>query len=137
MDLMDSMAQAAKGMKAQGIRMRVISENMANAETTGAKPGQDPYQRKTVTFKSVLDHTSGQYTVDIDKIKSTKSEYEMKYDPSHPSADDKGYVKMPKINPLIEMMDMKEAQRSYEANLGVIEMAKGMLMRTLDTLSRS
>ena len=136
MDLLDAMAQAAKGMKAQGVRMRVISENLANAETTGKGKGQVPYQRKVVTFKNILDKTNGLREVEVDKIMSDRSDFIMKYDPSHPAADKNGYVKMPNVNPLIEMMDMREAQRSYEANLGVIDMAKGMLMRTLDLLSR-
>lgn len=136
MDLLDAMAQAAKGMKAQGVRMRVISENLANAETTGKTSADNPYQRKVVTFKSMLDKTDGQREVEVDKIMGDRSDFIMKYDPSHPAADKNGYVKTPNVNPLVEMMDMREAQRSYEANLGVIEMAKGMLMRTLDLLSK-
>lgn len=136
MDLMEAMAQAAKGMKAQGIRMRVISENLANAETTAKTPGGDPYQRKSVTFKNVLDRAKGIESIEVEKVTSQKAEFVLKYDPAHPAADKNGYVKMPNINTLIEMMDMKEAQRSYEANLGVIEVARGMLMRTLDVLSR-
>jgi len=136
MDLMEAMAQAAKGMKAQGIRMRVISENLANAETTAKTPGGDPYQRKSVTFKNVLDRAKGIESIEVEKVTPQKAEFVLKYDPAHPAADKNGYVKMPNINTLIEMMDMKEAQRSYEANLGVIEVARGMLMRTLDVLSR-
>ncbi len=136
MDLLDSMAQAAKGMKAQGVRMRVISENLANAETTSTTKGGNPYQRKVVTFKNVLDKASGQKTVEVDKVMPDKSDFIMKYDPNHPSADKNGYVKMPNVNPLIEMMDMREAQRSYEANLGVIDIAKGMITETIDQLSR-
>lgn len=136
MDLLDAMAQAAKGMKAQGVRMRVISENLANAETTGKTASDTPYQRKVVTFKSIMNKADNQKEVEVDKIMSDRSDFIMKYDPSHPAADKNGYVKTPNINPLIEMMDMREAQRSYEANLGVIDMAKGMLMRTLDLLAR-
>ncbi|MCK4946339.1 MAG: flagellar basal body rod protein FlgC [Alphaproteobacteria bacterium] len=136
MDLLDAMAQAAQGMKAQGVRMRVISENLANAKTTGTEEGEDPYQRKIVTFKNILDKTSGRKQVEVDKILPDQSNFIMKYDPNHPAADKNGYVKMPNVNTLLEMMDMREAQRSYEANLGVIDIAKGMLMRTLDMLSR-
>ncbi len=136
MDLLDAMTQAAKGMKAQGVRMRVISENLANAETTGKGKGQAPYQRRVVTFKNVLDKANGLQEVAVDKVMADRSDFILKYDPSHPAADKNGYVKMPNVNPLIEIMDMREAQRSYEANLGVIDMAKGMLMRTLDLLSR-
>ncbi len=136
MDLLDAMTQAAKGMKAQGVRMRIISENLANADTSPKAKGQNPYQRKVVTFKNILDKMTGQKTVEVDKVMPDRSDFVMKYDPSHPAADKNGYIKMPNVNPLLEMMDMREAQRSYEANLGVIDMAKGMLMRTLDLLSR-
>ena len=136
MDLFDAMAQAAHGMKAQGVRMRVISENLANAETTGTEEGEAPYQRKVITFKNVLDRTSGRKQVEVNSIIPDRSDFIMKYDPNHPAANKDGYVKMPNVNPLLEMMDMREAQRSYEANLGVIDIAKGMLMRTLDLLSK-
>jgi flagellar basal-body rod protein FlgC len=136
MDLLDSMDAAAKGMKAQGVRMRVISENLANAETTSTEKGGDPYQRKIVTFKNVLDKTTKEKKVEVDRVIPDKSDFVMKYDPSHPAADSNGYVKMPNVNPLIEMMDMREAQRSYEANLGVIDTSKQMLNQTLDVMSR-
>lgn len=136
MNLLDAMAQAAKGMKAQGVRMRVISENLANADTAAKTSADAPYQRKIVTFKNILDKTSGQKEVAVDKIMTDRSDFVMKYDPNHPAADKNGYIKMPNVNPLVEMMDLREAQRSYEANLGVIDIAKSMLMRTLDLLSR-
>jgi flagellar basal-body rod protein FlgC len=134
MDLETAMQMAAKGMKAQGVRMRVISENLANAETTGKKPGEAPYRRQIVTFKNELDKASGGKEVEVDKVQNDTSAFVMKYDPSHPAADKNGYVMMPNVNPLIEMMDMREAQRSYEANLGVIEMSRSMLMHTIDLL---
>ena len=136
MNLLEAMAQAAQGMKTQGVRMRVISENLANANTTAKDADGNPYQRKIVTFQNILDRNLGHKTVSVDKISYDTSEFVMKFDPNHPAADKNGYIKMPNVNPLIEMMDMREAQRSYEANLGVIDMAKGMLMRTLDLLSR-
>jgi flagellar basal-body rod protein FlgC len=136
MDLLDAMSQAAKGMKAQGVRMRVISENLANADTTASTPGGDPYQRKTVSFKSLLNKATGQKEVAVDRIASDSSDFILKYEPANPAADKNGYVKTPNINPLVEMMDMREAQKSYEANLGVIDMAKSMLMRTIDLLGR-
>jgi len=136
MELLDSMAEAAKGMKAQGVRMRVISENLANAETTSTQKGGDPYQRKVVTFKNVLDKTDNQKEVEVDKVASDNSDFIMKYDPTHPAADANGYVKMPNVNPLVEMMDMREAQRSYEANLGIIDISKAMISETLDQISR-
>lgn len=136
MDLLDSMAEAAKGMKAQGVRMRVISENLANADTTSTEKGGNPYQRKIVTFKNVLDKATNQQEVEVDKVVGDTSDFVLKYDPSHPAADANGYVKMPNVNPLIEMMDMREAQRSYEANLGIIDISKAMISETLDQLSR-
>lgn len=136
MELLDAMTQASQGMKAQGVRMRVISENMANADTTATTKGGDPYKRKSVTFKSALNKATREQEVTVDKITADPSSYTLKYDPSHPAADKNGYVKMPNINPLIEMMDMRDAQRSYEANLGVIDMSRSMLNKTLDLLSR-
>ncbi len=134
MDLMTAMELAAKGMKAQGVRMRIISENLANADTTGKAPGQDPYQRQVVTFKNEMDRSDKVRHVEVDKILRDDSDFVLKYDPNHPAADAKGYVKMPNVNTLVEMMDMREAQRSYEANLGVIDMARAMLMRTIDLI---
>ena len=136
MDLQDSMVQAAKGMKAQGVRMRIISENLANSETTGLTKGADPYQRKTVTFKNVLDKTAGVNTVQVDKVIKDKTPFTLKYDPQHPAADKNGYVKTPNVNTMVEMMDMREAQRSYEANLGVIDVSKNMINRTIEMMSR-
>jgi flagellar basal-body rod protein FlgC len=134
MELMNAMNISAAGMKAQGMRMRVISENLANSETTPDKPGQDPYRRKTVSFKDQLDRTSGTDRVAIDRIKQDEAPFRLKYDPSHPNADANGYVKLPNVNPLIETMDMQEAQRSYEANLGSVELSRSMMMKTIDML---
>ncbi len=134
MDLMKAMTMAAKGMQAQGVRMRVISENLANADTTSKTEGGDPYRRQVVTFKNQMDRKEGIREVTVNSIGPDKSDFVMKYNPSHPSADSKGYVKMPNVNTLVEMMDMREAQRSYEANLGVIEVSKSMLMRTIDMI---
>lgn len=134
MDLVKAMEAAAQGMKAQGTRMKIISENMANAETTGKTSADTPYQRQIVTFKNILNKQDDQKEVGVDRVVKDNAPFIMKYDPSHPAADSKGYVKMPNVNPLLEMMDMREAQRSYEANLGVIEMARSMLMHTIDLL---
>jgi len=134
MDLIKAMEAAAQGMKAQGVRMRVISENLANAETTGQTAAENPYQRQIVTFKNILDRKSGTMKIDADKVVKDNSPFIMKYDPSHPAANAQGYVKTPNVNPLLEMMDMREAQRSYEANLGVISMARSMLMSTIELL---
>lgn len=134
MDLMQAMQAAAKGMKAQGTRMRVISENLANADTTPSTKDAPPYQRQIITFKNELNRADGMREVEVDKITKDTADFIMKYDPSHPAADDNGYIRTPNVNTMIEMMDMREAQRSYEANLGVIEMSRAMVMRTIDLI---
>jgi flagellar basal-body rod protein FlgC len=135
MELFDSMNISASGMKAQGMRMRVISENLANSETTPGNPNEDPYRRKTISFKSELDRARGIEKVAVDKIdRDERTDFRLKYDPSNPAADARGYVKLPNVNTLIETMDMREAQRSYEANLGAIELSRGMLMKSIDML---
>ena len=134
MDFLKSMAIAASGLRTQQGRMRVISENIANADSTAQTAGGDPYRRKTVTFKNELDRQSGLDLVKVSKVGLDPSEFTRKYDPSSPAADNQGYVKLPNVNALIEMNDMREAQRSYEANLKVVEVARGMLQRTIDIL---
>ena len=133
-DLRQAMGLASMGMKAQGTRMRVISENMANAETTAKQAGGNPYKRQLVTFKTVMNRDTDMKEVKVDDITKDNSEFRTKYDPGHPAADEDGYVKLPNVNVLIEMMDMREAQRSYEANLGIVDMTRSMLMRTIDLL---
>ena len=133
-DLLKTLRISAAAMKAQGTRLRVISENIANADSLAQEPGRDPYRRKIVTFKNELDRSIGVRTVAIDKIKTDNSEFEKRFDPNHPAADADGYVLIPNVNTLIEMMDMKEAQRSYEANLNVIKSSKAMLQGTIDLL---
>lgn len=125
---------ASTGMRAQGTRLRVISENVANKDSTADTPGGDPYRRKMVTFKNVMDRELGVESVNVRKIREDQSEFGLLFDPNHPAADENGYVKRPNVNGLIEMMDMREAQRSYEANLNVIEISKAMLSRTVDIL---
>jgi flagellar basal-body rod protein FlgC len=134
MDLMQSLMISAAGMKVQGERLRVVAENLANAESVAEQPGDDPYRRKTITFRNEMDRALGLETVQVDKVGVDRSDFRMKYDPGNPAADDKGYVKLPNVNTLIEMTDMREAQRSYEANLKAIEVARGMLQRTIDLL---
>ncbi len=134
MDLVKSIRISAAGMKAQGTRIRVISENIANADSLADRPGEQPYQRKLVTFKNVLDRQMQISRVRIDKFLTDRSEFPKRYQPSHPAADAEGYVDTPNVKPLVEMMDLREAQRSYEANLSVIEVSKRMLMRTIDLL---
>ncbi len=134
MDLYKSMAASAAGMKAQGARLKVISENLANANTTAETPGDLPYRRKTITFANELDRKLGISTVKVAKVGVDKSDFERRYDPSHPSADADGYVLLPNVNTLVEAMDMREAQRTYEANLSAIDTARQMLSRTLELL---
>lgn len=134
MDLMESLMISAAGMRVQGERLRVISENIANVDSVSEVPGGDPYRRKTITFQNALDREMGVNLVKVKKVGLDPSEFTRKYDPSNPAADKSGYVKLPNVNSLIEMNDMREAQRSYEANLKVIEVARGMLTRTIDLL---
>jgi flagellar basal-body rod protein FlgC len=134
MDFLKSMAIAASGLKAQSGRMRVISENIANAESTAQRPGANPYRRKIPTFRSEVDRALGAQTVAMGRVRHDQSDFRVKYEPGHPSADEKGYVKYPNVNSLIEMTDMREAQRSYEANLNVIGATRRMIQRTLDLL---
>jgi len=114
--------------------MRTVAENLANADSLPTTPDEDPYRRKMVSFRNVLDRTLGARTPKADRVVQDASEFGKRYDPQHPGADGDGYVAIPNINPLIEVMDMRQAQRSYEANLGVIEIAKSMISRTIDIL---
>lgn len=134
MQLSDSLAIASSGMKAQGDRLRVVSENIANADSTGKTPNEEPYRRKVVIFQNALDKELGISTVKVAKRTNDMSEFRKKYEPTHPAADEKGYVMYPNVNNIVEMMDMREARRGYEANLNVIEVSKSMLSRTLDLL---
>lgn len=134
MQLSDSLAIASAGMKAQGDRLRIVAENIANADATGTSPGAEPYRRKTVQFKNALDKELGIETVKVSKRGYDMSDFRMKYDPSHPAADEKGYIMLPNVSTIVEMMDMREARRGYEANMNVIEVSKSMLSRTLELL---
>lgn len=134
MDLNNALQIAASGLRAQGQRLRVIAENIANADSVAKSPGGDPYRRKLITFKDQLDKASGADIVALNKIETDQTDFRVKYDPGHPSADDKGYVRFPNVNTLIEMADMREAERSYEANLKTIEATRGMMLKTIDLL---
>ncbi|MFO0295372.1 MAG: flagellar basal body rod protein FlgC [Rhodospirillales bacterium] len=125
---------SASGMDAQTLRMRMVAENIANAEVAPNRPGEDPYRRKMLSFRNVLDREHGVRTLRADKVVFDKRPFLTRYEPANPSADGAGYVKIPNVNSLIESMDMRQAQRSYEANLGVIEVAKNMISRTIDIL---
>jgi len=134
MDFLKSIAVAASGLRAQAGRMRVISENIANADSTATAPGADPFRRKVATFRSDLDRALDIRTVALGPTRPDPSDFRLKYEPGHPSADANGNVKYPNVNPLIEMTDMREAQRSYEANINVIGATRRMIQRTLDIL---
>jgi len=134
MDFGKIMQISASGMNAQSVRLRTIAENIANSESTSTAPGGDPYRRKLVTFKEVFDKTAGVNEVKIGKVTIDNSQLEKRYDPQNPGADKDGYVLMPNVNPLIEMMDMRQAQRSYEANLSVIDVTRSMAVNTVNLL---
>lgn len=134
MDMSTALTIAAHGMQAQTTRLRVIAENLANQDTTGSSPGGTPYRRKTVTFGNELDRSLDAELVSVKRIGRDMSDFPVRYDPGHPAADANGYVRLPNVNPIIEMMDMREAQRSYSANLSVMQIARGMLSRTIDLL---
>jgi flagellar basal-body rod protein FlgC len=134
MDLAQAMLVAASGMKVQGARMRLVAQNLANAESTGPAPGGQPYRRQTITFENALDPELGVELVRVARTGTDRSPFPLRYDPGHPAADPDGYVRMPNVNPLLEMMDMREAQRSFEANLNALTLARSMIQRTLDLL---
>jgi flagellar basal-body rod protein FlgC len=128
-------AVAASALRAQQARMRIIAENMANADSTSKTPGGDPYRRQAPVFEPTRV-AGGAQGVRMSKVEADQTQFRQKYDPGHPSADDKGYVKLPNVNSLIEALDMRQAQRAYEANLNVIETARSLEMRTLDLLKK-
>jgi flagellar basal-body rod protein FlgC len=133
-DFIKTMTIAASGLRAQAGRMRIISENIANADSTPQSPGADPYRRKVPTFRSELDRTLDTQLVQLGKVQTDTSAFRLKYEPGHPAADATGNVKYPNVNPLVEMTDMRDAQRSYEANINVISATRRMIQRTLDIL---
>jgi len=124
----------ASGLEAQSKRMRVVSENLANAQSTGHTPGADPYTRKTISFESEFDEAMGASFVKVAGIGRNHSPYRVEYSPGHPAADAKGFVKLPNVDVLVEVADMREANRSYEANLQVIKQAREMISMTIDLL---
>ena len=134
MDFMRSLVVAASGLKAQSGRMRVIAENIANADSTASTPGGDPYRRKLPTFKSELDRELGVKTVELGRVREDSSAFPTRYDPGNPAAGPDGYVKLPNVQPLVEQMDLREAQRTYEANIGVVTATRQMISRTLQIL---
>jgi flagellar basal-body rod protein FlgC len=134
MDVIRSISVAATGLKAQAGRMRVIAENLANANSTAQTPGQDPYRRRIPTFRAALDRELGATTVRMGEVQTDQSAFQTRFEPGHPAADENGNVRYPNVNSLVETTDMREAQRSYEANLNVISSTRRMIQRTIDIL---
>lgn len=129
-----AMKVAGSGLEAQSTRLRIVSENIANARSTGDTPGANPYRRKTVTFGAEVDHANNLTTVGVKKVGQDIGKFIEEYDPDSPAADQKGYVKMPNVNVLVEMADMREANRSYEANLQTIKQSRDLINSTIDLL---
>jgi flagellar basal-body rod protein FlgC len=136
MDFSKSMTVAAAGMRAQTERMKTIAENIANANSTSPIPGQDPYRRKITTIKSQFDRELGATMVETGRPVTDRSDFRSQYDPGNPNADKQGYVKLPNVDSLVEIMDMRESQRSYEADLSVMDASKQMLAKTVDLLNK-
>ncbi len=133
-NLKASMVTAASAIEAQSVRLRVTSENLANAQSTGNSPGADPYTRKMVSFASQLDEATGANKLVIESIQNDDAPYRIENIPSHPAADENGNVKLPNVNVLIEMADMREGNRTYEANLQVVKQARELISMTIDLL---
>ena len=134
-ELFKALSVSASGLRAQSQRMRIIAENMANSKSLPQSPDQDPYRRKILTFSNELDRAQGVEVVKVGKVRFDQSEFSRRYDPSHPGANEDGYVLLPNVTALIESMDMREAQRTYEANLSMISTARAMLMRTIGMIN--
>jgi flagellar basal-body rod protein FlgC len=134
MDIDKALAISARGMAAQTTRLRIIAENLANQDSTGSTPGADAYRRKTVQFENRLDRALGASTVRVRKIDRDQSALPLRHDPANPAANAQGYVKTPNVNSFIEIMDMRDAQRTYSANLSVLEVSRGMLTRAIEML---
>ena len=133
-DLNKTIEIAISGMKAQAERLRVVSENLANADSLPTAPDQLPYRRKIITFRNVLDESIGADEVRIAKIDTDRSQFNKIYQPNHPAADASGYVLSPNVNSLVELMDMREAERSYQANMDVVSTSRTMMSNTINLL---
>ncbi|APG89990.1 MULTISPECIES: flagellar basal body rod protein FlgC [Sinorhizobium] len=135
--LTSALKVSASGLQAESTRLRVVSENIANARSTGDVPGADPYRRKTISFAAEVDRASGASLVEIQRLGTDDSNFSIEFDPGNPAADEKGMVKMPNVNVLIEMADMREANRAYEANLQTIKQSRDLISQTIDLLRAS
>jgi flagellar basal-body rod protein FlgC len=132
--LTSALKVASSGLGAQSERLRIVSENLANAQSTGNTPGAEPYQRKTITFAAELDRASGSSLVEVTSISRDQKAFPLEFLPGHEAADEAGFVKMPNVNVIIEMADMTEANRSYEANLQVVKQARDLISMTIDLM---
>jgi len=132
--LQTAMKVASSGLSAQSERLRIVSENLANAQSTGNFPGADPYQRKTISFAAELDRASGGNMVEISAISQDQEPFTLEFQPGHEAADADGFVKLPNVNVLIEMADMRETNRSYEANVQVVKQARELISMTIDLM---
>ena len=136
MDLAKALEISAAGMQAQSGRLRVVAQNLANADTTATTPGGNPYRRRTVTFGEHIDRRTNTALVEIVGEGVDTSPFHLRYEPGNPAADRQGYVKLPNVDPIIETMDMRDAEQVYSANLAVMQAARGMLTRTIDLLKQ-
>jgi flagellar basal-body rod protein FlgC len=134
MKLIDTLAISGAGLKVQSDRLRVVAQNVANANATGATPNEDPYRRKVISFDTVMDRQRGIELIKTKRIETAPGAFPLRYDPSHPAANKDGYVRVSNVNPMIEMMDMREARRAYEANLNMIEASRQMLQQAVNLL---
>ncbi|NBS42310.1 MAG: flagellar basal body rod protein FlgC [Acetobacteraceae bacterium] len=134
MELDRALRISAAGMEAQSSRLRVVAENLANRDTSSEVAGGDPYRRKTITFTNRFDRALGANIIRVSRLGTAPGEFQTRFDPGHPAADSKGYVKVANVNSTTEVMDMREAQRSYSANLSVLEVTRSMLTRTIEAL---
>lgn len=135
--LISAIKTSASGLEAQSFRLRTVSENLANSQSTGDTPGSDPYRRKLVTFGAELDRVTGAQLVRVKSVKPDPKPFQLEFDPGNPAANAQGYVKQPNVNMIVEMADMREASRSYESNLQAIKQAKEMISMTIDLLRTS
>ena len=133
-DITTAMQISAAGMRAQSGRIRIVAENLANANSTGDAPGVDPYRRQVPVFSTYVDRALGASLVEVARVALDPTEFDLRFDPNHPAANEEGYVALPNVKPLVEMMDLREAQRSYEANLGALDTMRAMAASTLRIL---
>lgn len=134
MDISKALSISARGMDVQGTRLRVIAENLANQDTTGSTPGADAYRRKVIEFENRVDRAAGTDMVRVKRVAPSTGDLPLRFDPSHPAANAQGYVRVSNVNSFVEVMDMREAQRSYSANMNVLEASRSMLTRAIEML---